>query len=58
MFLDVTNNQQAQQSMLGVFANAQNVLVTGGSFTVVSLIVASVNLVLILCTEQCQYSPS
>ena len=29
----VTDDQQAQQqSMLGVFANAQNVLITGGTF--------------------------
>ena len=31
----VTDDQQAQQSMLGVFANARNVLITGG--TIVSL---------------------
>ena len=30
--LAVTNDQQAQQSMSGVFANAQNVLITGGTF--------------------------
>ena len=28
----VTDDQQAQQSMLGVFANARNVLITGGTF--------------------------
>ena len=28
----VIDEQQAQQSMLGVFANAQNVLITGGTF--------------------------
>ena len=31
----VTDDQQAQQSLSGIFANAQNVLITGG--TVVSL---------------------
>ena len=31
----VTDDQQAQQSMSGVFANARNVLITGG--TIVSL---------------------
>ena len=35
VFLPVTDNQQAQQSMSGFFANAQNTLVTGGSFVVV-----------------------
>ena len=37
MFLGVTNDQQAQQSGLGFFANAQNPVVTGGTFIVVSL---------------------
>ena len=32
--LAVTNDQQAQQSVSGFFANAQNTLITGGSFTV------------------------
>ena len=31
----VTDDQQAQQSMSGIFANAQNILITGG--TIVSL---------------------
>jgi hypothetical protein len=34
MILVVANNQQAQQSVSGFFANAQNTLITGGSFTV------------------------
>ena len=58
MFLAVIDDQQAQQSGSGFFANAQNPVITGGSFTIVSLIVVlSVILVLILCTEQHQYSP-
>ena len=32
--LAVSNDQQAQQSMSGIFANAQNVLITGGNFIV------------------------
>ena len=28
----LTDDQQAQQSMSGVFANARNVLITGGTF--------------------------
>ena len=34
MFSAVTDDQQAQQSSLGFFANAQNTLITGGSFIV------------------------
>jgi hypothetical protein len=34
MFLVVINDQQAQQSRSGFSANAQNTLITGGSFTV------------------------
>ena len=30
--LAVTDGRQAQQSMSGIFANAQNVLITGGTF--------------------------
>ena len=35
--LAVTNDQQAQQSSSGILANAQNILITGGTF-IVSLI--------------------
>ena len=57
--LAVADDQQAQQSMSGVFANAQNTLITGGSFVVSFVVVVSVIFVLILFTEQleCQYSP-
>ena len=34
MFLAVTNDQQAQQSRLGFAADAQNILITGGTFIV------------------------
>ena len=30
--LAITDDQQVQQSMSGIFANAQNVLITGGTF--------------------------
>ena len=56
-FFASTDDQQAQQSMSGFFANAQNTLITGGSFVVSFVVVVSVNFALILFTEQCQYSP-
>ena len=34
MFLAVTDDQQAQQSRSGLFVDAQNILITGGSFIV------------------------
>jgi hypothetical protein len=45
-----TNDCQSQQSRLGFFENAQNTLIAGGSFTIVSrsvLLIASVILALI-----------
>jgi hypothetical protein len=37
MFLADTDDQQAQQSKVDFFPNAQNILIAGGSFTIVNL---------------------
>jgi hypothetical protein len=37
MFLADTDDQQAQQSRADFFPNAQNILIAGGSFTIVNL---------------------
>ena len=56
MFLAVTDDQQAQaaqQSESGFFPNAQNILITGGTF-IVSLVVFTMAMILVLIhwTEQ------
>ena len=56
-FFASTDDQQAQQSLSGFFANAQNTLITGGSFIVSFVVVVSIKFPLNLFTEQCQYFP-
>ena len=46
--LAITNEQQAEQAISGIFANAQNVLITGGTIIVSLVVVAYVISVLIL----------
>ena len=49
--LAVTNDWQTQQSTSGIFTNAQNTRIIGGTFTVVSLCRLVYDLVLIHRTE-------
>jgi hypothetical protein len=53
--LVVTDDQQAQQSSSGIFANAQNTIINGGSFIVGSLHVC--DFITNSSIELCQYPP-